>query len=334
MATRRSLAQEAWHLAARADDREAWIDAVAARYWATLGPDHLEERQAVAGEARALAARFDDPFLELLAAEMSLGAHLFLGDAGAVERDIDAYQQLAERVRVPVFRFLAASIRASLAASRGDAEESVRLSREALALGRGSVGFAEQLVAGQGLWLRLQRGDPEAYAEASRLLAAETTAPGAGFERLIEMTSALALASTGRTAEARARLGELARASVAEAERDEHWVLLVSSLAELALQLGDATQLRRFYAALRPYARLMVSHDLLRTVSGSVEALLGRLALGLGRAPEARAHLERGLAREIAFGAEPACARTRAALAACSREEDGPGGPGPAAAVR
>ena len=239
MATRESLADEAWALATRADDREAWIDAVGARYWATLGPDRVAERQAVAAEARTLAARFDDPFLELLAVEMSLGAHLALGDADAVQRDVDVYQQLAERVRVPVFRFLAASIRASVAISRGAFEEGERLSREARALGRGTVPYADLLVAGQALWLRLQRGDPGAYADATGVLAIEGTPWAAGFERLLQATSALGMLEMGKGEKAHGSFDELARGDFEDLERDENWMLLMGSLAELALQLGD-----------------------------------------------------------------------------------------------
>ena len=315
MATRESLAGEAWALATRADDREAWIDAVGARYWATLGPDRVAERQAVAAEARTLAARFDDPFLELLAVEMSLGAHLALGDADAVQRDVDVYQQLAERVRVPVFRFLAASIRASVAISRGAFEEGERLSREARALGRGTVPYADLLVAGQALWLRLQRGDPGAYADATGVLAIEGTPWAAGFERLLQATSALGMLEMGKGEKAQGSFDELARGDFEDLERDENWMLLMGSLAELALQLGDGRRAALVYQALRPYSGLMVSHDLLRTVLGSVEAVLGRLAGALGRGSEAVGHLERGLARERAFGAGPACERTAAALA-------------------
>src|SRR4029450_3693495 len=111
-----------------------------------------------------------EPFPRPLAGEVALGAHLAQGDAPAVQRDIDAYQQLADRVRVPVFRFLAASIRASVAASPREVEESERLSREALELGRGTVPYAPLLVAGQALWRRQLRGDRSAYADVARTL--------------------------------------------------------------------------------------------------------------------------------------------------------------------
>jgi hypothetical protein len=97
----------------------------------------------------------------------------------------------------------------------------------------------------------------------------------------------------------------------------------MSSLAELVLQLGDEQCAARLYDVLHPYARLMVSHDLLRTVSGSVESLLGRLSAGAGRNRAALQHLERGLVKEERFGAAPACERTRAALAG-ARLADGP----------
>jgi hypothetical protein len=53
-------------------------------------------------------------------------------------------------------------------------------------------------VTGQAVWLRLQRGDPEAFTDAARSFAHESMPRGAGFEGLIRMTSALGTAATGR----------------------------------------------------------------------------------------------------------------------------------------
>ncbi len=70
------------------NDPAALSDAIVARYWATLGPDRVDERLAVAAEASVLAARFDDRSLAAVAAEIALGAHLVRGDHLAAEREL------------------------------------------------------------------------------------------------------------------------------------------------------------------------------------------------------------------------------------------------------
>ena len=50
MARRAELAREAYALAAESADPMAMRDALSARLWAALGPDHVDERLAVGGE--------------------------------------------------------------------------------------------------------------------------------------------------------------------------------------------------------------------------------------------------------------------------------------------
>jgi DNA-binding winged helix-turn-helix (wHTH) protein len=329
MANRERLSREALALAERSGDREAQRAALNARYWATLGPDRIQERAGVAREAHALAARTNDLELSLVAHEIDLGVHLLHGDLDAADRSIATYVRLGEELRQPVFRFLATMIRETQATNRGELREAVARTEASVVRDRGRVHYGEVLVEGQRLWIHFQRGEPEAAFPAG--------APGSAAETMLLLehfsgTGAVAtvlklLASVwvGRDDEARAGLAALAAQGFDQIERDEHFLITVGLLAWLATQLGAKEHAAPLHALLLPCADLALCHDLLRGVTGSVESLLGLLAALDGRAEEAIAHLERGVAREIAMGTRPGLVRSRSGLALLLRARGGVG---------
>jgi hypothetical protein len=91
--------------------------------------------------------------------------------------------------------------------------------------------------------------------------------------------------------------------------------LTLQIVAELASELGERRRGDLVYASLEPHAGLMVSHDLIRVVTGSVEAVLGRLALLGGRCDAAVAHYERAALRDEAAGLLPALGQAKVGLA-------------------
>ncbi len=315
MARRRELAQEAARLAAGSDDRAALVDAIGARYWASLGPERVEERLLVARDALALGQRTGDRRLALLGHEIALAAHLLRGDLAAADREILEFERKAEEIRQPVFRFLAGMIRGSRALSAGDFERAEEWMDTALARGRGTVPYAELVVAGQRVLLLHLRGELERVSQLVLELASrfETGFGGAAsLNRSVQVASLLWL---GRREEAQIRYEELAARDFAELERDENWLLTLQIVAEIASELGDRRRGELLYASLRPHAELMVSHDLVRVVTGSVEAVLGRLALLGGRPDAAIAHYERAAARAEAAGLVPALGLAQVGLA-------------------
>jgi DNA-binding winged helix-turn-helix (wHTH) protein len=329
MATREALAGEAWALAQRSGESEALADALGARYWATLGPDRVEERLSVAEQARALAERTGDRALAQLAAEAALGAHLLRGDRAAADRVLQRYVETAEALRRPVFRMLATAALASRAMGTGEYAAAERLLDQARDLARGSVPYADALHAGHRLWLAFQRGDltvadPAAgsagWVEALQL--SEQTGYQATFENLAK---ALLLSQAGDAEQARRGLDAFAGDDFARVERDEHWMLAMGMLTVAVTRLGDRARAEALYARLLPVRHLMVSHDLMRAVAGSVEAPLGSLALACGRAADALGHFEAAQARERAMALRPALVRSALGLAAALELRGGPG---------
>jgi DNA-binding winged helix-turn-helix (wHTH) protein len=315
MTRRRELAEEAARLAAGTDDRSALVDAIGARYWASLGPERIDERLAVARDALDLSRRSGDRRLALLGHEIALAAHLLRGELAAADREIAEFERKSEEIRQPVFRFLAGMIRGSRAICAGDFEAAEAWMETALALGRGTVPYAELVVAGQRVFLLHLRGELERVAELLLELAPhfETGFGGTqGLNRAIQVASSLWL---GRRDDAQRRYDALAARDFAELERDENWLLTLQIVAEVASELGDRRRGEILYGWLRPHAELLVSHDLIRVATGSVEAVLGRLALLGGRADEAIAHYERAGERAEAAGLAPALGLARVGLA-------------------
>src|SRR5262249_30209123 len=88
--------------------------------------------------------------------------------------------------------------------------------------------------------------------------------------------------------------------------RDEHWLITLGSLSNVAILLGDRPRAAILYDLLSPYAELVFVHDLLRSIGTSVASALGGLAFSLGRHDAAAAHYRRAMDKEATMGAATA----------------------------
>ena len=315
MANREALSQEAFALAQSCDDPAVLTDAIGARYWATLGPDRIEERLEVSREALALAARWDDRRIALIGHEIEVGAYLMLGDRSRFDEALNAYTELADEIRQPAFSFIASMIEASRAMNLGNFEESESLIRRALKRGHGSVAYAEFLFAAQVYWLSHQRGELERVAPGLVQMSELIRATLAGMGPLIDVLMAVGQASQGDLDLTRERFGEIKDFGLENVERDEHWLACMASIAELAILLEDRACAEQLYDLLAPYEQLFVSHDLLRTAAGTVHTVLGQLAHLLGRHEVAVVHLIAATEKAKACGALPALFAAQSRLA-------------------
>lgn len=320
MATRDALAREAWDLAQRSGDPEALAAAIAARYWATLGPDRVDERLVVADEAGALAERIGDRGLAATAAEMALGAHLLRGDRAAADRELERYVRLADELRRPVFLMLASAALASRAIGAGEFAAAEAHLTDALERSRGSVPYADALGAGHRLWLAFQRGDLTGLRAGLASSGAALASRFAGTLAFSGLLRALALVLAGSAEEAGRGLDD-----ITHLERDEHWMVAMGMLAIVVAGAGDRRRAETLYASLLPFRHLMVSHDLMRCVASSAETPLGMLALVRGCPAEAVSHFEAAQAREGAMGLHPALVRSGVGLAEALRRRGEPG---------
>jgi len=309
METRDALSREALALAQRADDGVALGDAWNARYWACLGPDHPDERLAVAGELLALSARTGERRLEVFAHEAAFGVHLLRGERAAAEAELGAWVEAARSLRQPSYRFLAEMSLGSWAATLGDFDAAERLFAAALEHGRRTVPFAAFVHAGQIAMLRYVRGDDRMLQDAGGLLEGLDAFPA--YRAVGRCGRGLAFALRGERAAAQRALDALPLRSL---PRDEHWLLTMGMATDLAVAVEDQGRAAEIHDLLLPYGDLMLTHDLLRVANVAVGSALGGLCRLLGRFDEGEAWFERAIAKCTALGSPRGVLGARASL--------------------
>lgn len=301
MDARDRMSREALALAHGSGDVGATQEALMARLWACLGPDRVAERLDVAQQLLALAGRERSKLIALLAQEARLGAYLLRGDVVSADRALAAYGRLADELRQPAYVFLATFFRGSRAMAAGEFDEAERLFRLALERGRGAVPYAHFMYAGQMyalLYLRGAADDPQL----NDIFFGEMMDLPYSFEAAMQSSLAFSLVLRGDLNAARQAFDALATRDFATIRRDEHWLVTIGGLSSIAVMLDDRVRAAQLYELLGPYDDLIVVHDLLRSIGGSVASVLGALATVLGRYDAAAAHYEKGLAKESAIG--------------------------------
>ncbi len=293
-----ALAAEATDLAAELGDPEALALAAAARRRAFWDPAQLEQRLADSTELLTLARQAGD--LELV-----LQGHAWLvldlleqGQSEAVDAQIQAFTDGAERLRQPLYLWNAAVWRAMRALLEGRLDDADRLAAEAFAVGsHGETVTAPQYYAIQLLAIRREQDRMAELEPAARELLATNPHRPAWRAALLTLHWEL-----GQRERAREEF-EIAIADFERAPRDGDWLIAAILLADAAAELGDRPRAQRFYELLSPYGEGNVVIGLAVVCLGSAARYLGRLALALGRREEALAHFERALEANAALRA-------------------------------
>jgi DNA-binding SARP family transcriptional activator/tetratricopeptide (TPR) repeat protein len=295
----RALADEATAIADQLGDPESGALAASARRRAYWAPEHLERRLTDATELLTRAREADD-------AELVLQGHAWLvldllerGDVDAVDVQIEAFAEGAERLRQPLYLWQAAVWRTMQALLAGRLEQADQLATEALAAGSsGEAVVAAQYYATQLLAIRREQGRLAELEPAAReMLRANADRPA--------WRAALAtlLWECGRFDEARAEFAAMAAHDFADFERDGDWMIAITLLADCAVALGDAARSARLYELLEPYCEVNVVIGLGAACLGPAARYLGRLAATMGSPELAAGHFERALAATAALRA-------------------------------
>jgi hypothetical protein len=312
METRDRLSAEAVALARTTGDPATLAEALTARHWALLGPDHVSERRAIGAELLALAERLGDRTMEFAARTCEFDALLELGEVGAADRELDVLEALARELRQPIEQWFVAWFRAGRDLADGRFDEAERAIEQGRAIGRRAQDpSAETTFGGQLLWLRGERG--EVTSERLDEFAAgydfiTRSVPSA--RNILRAGRAVVLADAGRTAEARAELEAMAVHGFADLPRDEHWMVTLMSLADLVAILEDGERAAMLYDLLLPFADRNAVHSLIRASRGSVSHGLGRLAAARRDRPAAERHFQNAVAMNRRMGARGMAARS------------------------
>ncbi len=303
----RTIAAEATAIAEEVGLAEARALAAAARRRAYWGPAYLEQRLSDSTELLTLAREAGDLELELQGHAWLVVDLLEHGYWGAVDAQIDAFTAGAERLRQPLYVWNAAVWRAMRALLEGRLEQADRLAAEALAIGsHAETVTAPQYYAIQLLGIRQEQGRMgELEAPARELVASNPHRPA--------WRAALAalLAEGDRSEEAQREVDALAAQDFEDIPQDGDWLIAMTLLADCCAELKDETRATQLYELLLPYRDVNVVIGLAAVCMGSAARYLGRLAVAMGRKPEAAEHFERALVANAALKAPVFLAHTQ-----------------------
>jgi len=308
----RPASEVALALARASGDPEALSEALHARHFVLQGPDHLEEREALALEILAIGealGRLDRTFA---IREVRAADSLIRGDRAGFAAMLDEAHRAARASHHPAFLWLARSAAASAALLEGRFADAERALEEAAEHGRRARSpQALPLAIGQTLALRRAQGRLGEVLPLYERVARDLDWLGS-FPRVMLATIHAELGAHER---ARAVLDELAP-RLATLPRRADWLVAMTELAFVCAATGDRARAAVLHEQLAPHARLHSVYPGPMLYAGPVAHALGVLAAALGRPGEAAARLEAALGAAEAVSAAPARARIACDLGA------------------
>jgi class 3 adenylate cyclase/tetratricopeptide (TPR) repeat protein len=280
----RALAEEALALAREAADERTLALVLHDYFQAIWSADTLERRREVAAELEELAARLDDPMVEVAALVSAFYVASETWRLGNAREAIERLLALTERLGQPGQRWQALRCAACLALSHGDLERAEALAEEAAEVGAAAgEPDAVMIYAGQISVVRMEQGRSDEVIDLLEQTAEATPGIPAFWAAL-----AAALAELGRGAEAAEILRRWAADRFARVPRDHVLTTTLALYARAATVARVREGADALYDLLLPWRDQMVFNG--AVVSGSVELYLGGLAATLGRHEVADEH--------------------------------------------
>ncbi len=305
MALRRSA--EALQIAERVCDEATLGQVLGERLLLLYGPDHLDERAALAKRVLDLAQTSGRRSLHLVGHNWSAINLLQRGEVEKAREHLDRCTVLTEERRQPFELWQAAVCRATLALLVGDFTQAESLATEACTIGQAArLPNAEVMLSIQIFRLRLEQGRLEEIEpiilEFARTMAHIPAARG---------PLALAYAHMGRLDEARRAFDAVASARFANYPRDSNWLTGLTDAAHVCWFLDDQERAKPLYELLQPHAELAVIGSWFAACSGTVSHYLGLLAAVLERWDDAERQFAAAESKYGTMGANALLARVR-----------------------
>jgi DNA-binding CsgD family transcriptional regulator len=323
----RELSAEALALAEGNGDADALLDALHARHLSLCAPQFLAQRLEIAARACQAARQARQPLAELWGHVWLVDAAFQAGDLGAVDSELGQIEQFATYHGQPLAWWHLHRLRATRAALTGELDAAVTHNETARAvaatIGASSTTGMYHAFLGQ---LAVLRGtiDPEGARATLAALRQYPTIP------LVRIFIPLTYALSGDTELARATFEEF-RHLPGALEVGPRWAGLMHLIGVLAIRLGDTEVAERLYQEVEGLppaysgdgSGLVFSH-------GSMQRMIGDLALATGRVDEAIARQRHAIEMNARIGARPFLALSRlglakALLARALREKAHPG---------
>jgi class 3 adenylate cyclase/tetratricopeptide (TPR) repeat protein len=278
---RRALAHEAKEMARRLSDPATIVQVLNLVEQPLEALSTLEERMADAIEALALAERLEDPYLLYFASVYRRINAMVSGDFDTATRCLGVMRSLSERLRQPILMWITKFHEASEALVFGDHELAEALSTEALQIGT-DCGQPDA-VSFYGSQMVIVRHQQGRLGELLSIV--QAVASETGMDRYYNGALAIAHLGAGDKAEALALLESAAADGFASLPVGIGWMEATTAYAEVAIDLdhkGAAAHLFRLFA---PHPDQMGFNGLMPLEP--VALYLGGLASVLGRYEQA-----------------------------------------------
>jgi len=302
-----ALSGRALDMARRLGDPVAIAHALHARHVAHWTPDNLDERIAVATELVELARQVRDFELELQGHAWRFDDLFERGDRVAAEGEIVICEQLAARLRQPLYQWQNRNAHVMLLTMEGQFAAAERVARENLVLGQGVNSGAVLAFTYQMFALACAQGRRETF-EAAADSVGELARQFPTFP-VYRCALACIARELGRAAAARAEFEQLSAKRFADLAQDQTWLLFLRQLAEVCAFLHDTERAEALAALLAPYeARALTAPG---AYWGPVSHYLGLLETILSRWDDATRHFEHALEMNRRARAWPWLARTQ-----------------------
>jgi hypothetical protein len=264
---------------------------------ALVGPDQLEERSEIAHELlqAARTENYAPALMGAWAAQIEICVER--GDMLAVDTALQSMEELALRVRDPLYRWLAKAARSMQAFVQGKLDQSELHAREALQLGA-AVGeeLARHIYCAQSFSRFLVAGMPLEADKLGREMAARY--PGiAGWVAAVGVGDAV----LGRREQARTCLDRILERGVSWVRSEPYMLSGLCAVAELCQVVGDAKAAQALYSATLPYASRHGLTHIGACHYGPMTRILGGLAACAGDVATADKHYDEAMRASLAI---------------------------------
>ena len=301
------LSEEAVAMGRRLHDLATLAMAIHSRRYAQWGPDNFEQRLADATQCLQLALEANDLEIAVSARRWRFTDLLEDGDAAMAERELDAHDALAQRLRQPFLLALTSQFRALWTIMQGRFADGEALAIEARSLAERAgnplahVAFGQQMLP---VWLQQRREDElDGHLAALRRAAPHPATASA---------MALIQVERGEREAAAALVEQLATPGLTKFRHDMLFLPGLACLSLVTARLGDSTHSEHLYEQMRPYAgRIVVVGAPAQACWGPVDHYLGMLAAQSSVYDAAADHFEAALELNRRLGSACLLAETR-----------------------
>jgi tetratricopeptide (TPR) repeat protein len=301
----------------------AVAEALSTLHHVMLGPEHADERMALAGELITSAARANDPLLALMGLCWRTVDLFLLGEPRA-RQSLTELRERSATADCAALTFVTEVLDAMMLARAGKLQEAEQAA--GMAFERGTSAGDPDAPAYYGAMMAALRWWQGRAAEMLDVVRSMTASPRLGLnDHAYVAADGVLSATVGDLDAAEEALGRLNAIGLGNLPRSSTWLTAQLLVIQTAYLLGDAETAAAAAEQLRPYAKLPVMPSLAVVCLGSAEYGLGLAAMLTGELDDAVTHLQSALRVDRRLGSRPMATLTEHAVAEALTARAAPG---------